>query len=111
MKKLLLLFLLAPTAALAQFPTYVTSGTFTNAAGACARNMPSTSAGQLLLLVVETENEAITLTTANGFVEITNSPQSAGTAATDPANRIGVYYKRAAGSDSAPVVADSGNHQ
>lgn len=67
-------------------------------------------ANDILLLVIESENQAISLTTANGFVQVTNSPQSAGTAGVDPANRIAVYWKRAVGSDAAPVPADSGDH-
>jgi len=67
-------------------------------------------ANDILILVVETENDPIALTTPNGFVEVTNSPQSAGTLDTNPANRIGVYWKRAVGSDSAPVVTANTNH-
>lgn len=112
MKKLFFALMLVcfPAVALAQFPTYIASGTFTATQMACTPVMPSFVAGDLLLLVAESENEVISLTTANGFVEIPSSPQGAGTALTDPANRIAVYYKRAVGSDSAPVVADSGDH-
>lgn len=73
-----------------------------------AGNAPA--ANDIALLVVQSENEAIALTTANGFAQITNSPQSAGTAATDPACRIAVFWKRCAGGDSDPVVTDPGNH-
>jgi len=74
--------------------TYRASGTFTNSTTTCTAPMPAgVVANDILLLVVESENQAISLTTANGFVEVTNSPQSAGTAATDPANRIAVWFR------------------
>ena len=103
-------FLLLAAPASAGMPTYVTSGTFTAASGTCTPNMPSVSASDVLLAVGESENETISLSTANGFAEVTGSPQGAGTAATNPANRIAVYWKRAVGGDAAPVFADSGNH-
>src|ERR1041385_2946104 len=95
-------------------PTYKGSGTFTSGTASITPSMPpggaAPAANDILLLVCESENQAITLTTANGFVEITNSPQSAGTAATDPGSRLAVFWKRAVGSDAAPVVADAGDH-
>lgn len=69
------------------------------------------AANDILLMAVESENQAIALTTANGFAEVpTCSPQSAGTAATNPGTRLALFWKRAAGSDSAPVVTDPGDH-
>lgn len=69
------------------------------------------AANDICLLVVSSENEAISLTTANGFVQVpTWSPQSAGTAATDPGSRLAVFWKRTVGGDTAPQVADSGNN-
>jgi len=94
----------------AGMPTYVTQGTFTTSGTTCTPNMPSTSLNDILLAVGESENQAISLSTANGFVEVTGSPQGAGTAGSNPANRIAVYWKRAVGGDAAPVFADSGDH-
>ena len=92
--------------------TYNNSGTFTAGTGAITPPYPASMvANDICLLVVTSENQAITLTTANGFAEVpTWSPQSAGTAATDPASRLAVFWKRTVGGDSAPVVADSGNN-
>jgi hypothetical protein len=100
------------TLAVAPLPTYRASGTFTAGTGAITPPYPATmQAGDVCLLVVSSENQAISLTTANGFTEVpTWSPQSAGTAATDPGSRLAVYWKLTVGSDSAPVVADSGNN-
>ncbi len=93
-------------------PAYRASGTFTAGTGAITPPYPaSMAANDVCLLVVESENQAISLTTANGFAEVpTWSPQFAGTAATDPGSRLALFWKRTVGGDSAPVVADSGNH-
>lgn len=94
------------------FPTYVASGTFTNNAAACTAPMPGgITTGDFLLLIVETENQAISLTTANGFTELSVSPQSAGTAATNPGHRLAAFYKVATASNSSPITNDSGDHQ
>jgi len=91
---------------------YRSSGTFTAGTGAITPPYPAGMvANDVCLLVVTSENQAISLTTANGFVEVpTWSPQSAGTAATNPGSRLAVFWKRTVGGDSAPVVADSGNN-
>lgn len=98
--------------ATAPIPAYRASGTFTAGTGSITPPYPaSMAANDVCLLVVTSENEAISLTTANGFAEVpTWSPQSAGTAATDPGSRLAVFWKRTVGGDSAPVVADSGNN-
>jgi hypothetical protein len=92
-------------------PTYVGSGTFTIGTGAITPPFPSgTQAGDVCLLVAESENQAISLSSAQGFAELPSSPQYAGPAGTSPANRIAVFWKRLVGGDTAPTVADSGDH-
>jgi hypothetical protein len=92
--------------------TYVGSGTFTAGTGAITPPFPSgIQANDIALLVCESENQAISLSTANGFVELGNQAnKAAGTAATDPASRLAVFWKRLVGGDAAPTVADSGDH-
>jgi hypothetical protein len=112
----LILILLLATASPAQaVVAYRASGTFTSwVNGNTAVPYPATmAADDVCLLVVESENQAITLTTANGFVEVLPwSPQFAGIGAppTNPASRLAVFWKRTTGGDLAPVVTDSGNH-
>lgn len=94
---------------------YKASGTFTAGTGAVTPPYPTSTnapvANDVALLVITSENEAISLTTANGFALLGSATsKAAGTAATDPASRLVVYWKRCVGSDSAPVVADSGNN-
>ena len=92
-------------------PSYRSSGTFTAGTGTITPPYPTNmAANDICLLVAESENQAISLSVAQGFVEVTNSPQSAGTAATNPANRIAVFWKKTVGGDTAPTVADSGDH-
>lgn len=92
-------------------PTYNGSGTFTANTVAITPPYPaSMQAGDVCLLVVTSENQAISLSSAQGFVQVPWSPQYAGTAASNPASRLAVYWKRTVGGDTAPTVADSGNN-
>lgn len=86
--------------------TPVTASATTCVAGTVSRIAPN----DIILDVAESENQAIALTIANGFAEVTNSPQSAGTAAVSPANRLAVFWKRARGDDAYPTITDSGDH-
>ena len=93
-------------------PTFQAAGTMVKGTGAITPVWPAHQAGDVALLVVETANQAVTLSTPAGFVEVTNSPQGTGTAAGTAATRLAVYWKRATSSAEAnPTVADSGNHQ
>jgi hypothetical protein len=88
------------------------------AAGAAVSNTiavspawPTHLTNDIALLFVESANEAITLSTPAGFVEITNSPQGTGTAAGTAATRLAVFWCRATSSAmGAPTVADPGDH-
>jgi len=112
----LFLFILPPKAeAITIMPTFKASGTFTAGTGAITPPYPTGGgapvAGDIALLVVTSENETISLTTANGFVELgAQANKNVGTGASDPSSRLAVYWKRCVGGDSAPVVADSGNN-
>jgi hypothetical protein len=92
-------------------PTYQAVGTAVNGTGAgLAPAWPAHVSGDIALLFVEAAGgDAISLTTANGFVQVTNSPQATGTGTAG--TRIAVYWCRATSSSmSAPVLADSGDH-
>ncbi len=98
--------------ATAPLPAYRAAGTFTAGTGTIAPPYPaSMQANDICLLAVSSENQAISLSSAQGFSELpTWSPQSAGTAATNPASRLAVFWKRTVGGDTAPTVADSGDN-
>ena len=98
-------------------PLYKGSGAFT--AGSAAITVPFPTAnpalpepGDIALLVVTSENQAIALTTPNGFVEIPNSPQFTGTGGAAGSTRMSVFWKRCVGGggDASPVVTDPGDH-
>jgi len=93
-------------------PSYKAAGAVVSGTGAITPAWPTHAAGDVALLVVESANQAISLSTPAGFAEVTNSPQGTGTAGGTAATRLAVYWKRATTSaESSPVVADSGNHQ
>ncbi len=59
----------------------------------------------ILVCVVETNNEAVTI---SGYTEAASSPAS--NAGTNP-TRLTAFYKRAGPSESDPTTSDSGDHQ
>jgi type II secretory pathway pseudopilin PulG len=93
-------------------PIYQAAGILVGGTGAQTVGWPTHQSGDVALLIIETANEAVTLSTSAGFVQVTNSPQGTGTAGGTTATRLAVYWKRATTStEASPVVADSGNHQ
>jgi hypothetical protein len=72
---------------------------------------PAHQTDDIGLLFLESANEPYTLTAANGFVEVANSPQGTGTAGDVGATLLSVYWARAtSGSMSGPQTGDPGNH-
>jgi len=95
-------------------PTYVNSGASVTGTAAITVGLPANIAvDDILLLFLETSNQAITIATPNGgtWTEVTNSPQGTGTAATTTATRLTVFWSRYNGTQTAPVTSDSGNRQ
>jgi hypothetical protein len=93
---------------------FVAAGTVTSGTGAITPALPSGIAtGDILLLSLETANEAISITTPNGgtWTEVTGSPQGTGTAGGSSATRLTVFWSRYNGTQGAPTTSDSGNHQ
>ncbi len=96
----------------ASAPTYQAVGSAVSGTGAISPAWPTHQSGDVALLIVETANQAVTLSTPAGFVAVTNSPQGTGTAAGTSATRLTVFWKRATSSaEATPTVADSGDHQ
>lgn len=91
-------------------PEYIGKGALANGIAAITPALPTPiKNGDLLLLAVETANQAIT--TPTGWTQVTNSPQSTGTAAAAGGVRLGVFYRFHYGNTTGPTVADSGDHQ
>jgi hypothetical protein len=95
-------------------PTYVGAGTASSSTNTITPALPSgIQTGDILLLFVETANQAATISNSAGgtWTQITNSPQGTGTAGSTSATRLSVFWSRYNGVQTAPTVADSGDHQ
>ncbi|NWG38102.1 hypothetical protein [Nitrososphaera sp.] len=95
-------------------PHFFAAGTASSAAGAITPALPSgIETDDILLLFVETVNQAVSITNQNGgtWTEVTNSPQGTGTAGGTTSTRLTVFWSRYNGSQGAPTTSDSGNHQ
>jgi hypothetical protein len=93
-------------------PTFVAAGARAQVAAATLTPaMPTHQANDILLMMVESANQAITLSDAQGFVETADSPQGTGAAGGTGATRLAVYWLRATGAAMpAPTIADPGDH-
>lgn len=93
-------------------PTYV--GKSTAAGGVAGVNIDFTSSGRtsgdLLVIAVETANEAISA--PSGFTQVpTVSPQGQGTAASSGGVRLTLFEKISDGTETTVSIGDSGDHQ
>ena len=95
-------------------PTFVAAGNVANGTGAITPALPAGIAvNDILLLFIETANQAISISNQNGgaWAAVANSPQGTGTAAGASATRLTVFWSRYNGTQGAPTVSDSGDHQ
>ena len=96
-------------------PTFVNAGTVTGSTSAVAIPLPaSIAANDILLLWVETENQAVTVSNQNGgtWTEVTStSPQGTGTAGGPGSTRLTLFWSRYNGTQGNPTISDSGDHQ
>jgi MSHA biogenesis protein MshQ len=98
--------------------TFVGAGAVAASTGAITPALPANIApDDILLLFLQTNNQAISIPTPNGgtWTEVLNgaqgSPQSTGTALTSGATRLTVFWSRYNGTQGAPTTSDSGDHQ
>ncbi|NTW89455.1 MAG: hypothetical protein HGB37_00895 [Candidatus Moranbacteria bacterium] len=89
-------------------PVFRAVGTSATGTGAVNPGLPAGHvANDILILFVQSDNEAVTAPA--GYTQI--GPQhGSGTNATALGNRLAMFWKRDSGSESAPTVADSGDH-
>jgi MSHA biogenesis protein MshQ len=94
-------------------PTYQAQGAASSGTGGVTPAWPAHAVGDVALLIVETANQAVTLSSNTaGFVQVANSPQGTGTAGGTTSSRLTVFWARATSTNMAnPTVADSGDHQ
>jgi hypothetical protein len=89
-------------------PVFVQAGTAATGTGAVTPTIPTNVANDIILVFAQSANQAITMTTG-GYTQIGPQPGN-GTAAAAAANRLAVFWKRSAGAEGNPTVADSGDH-
>ncbi len=102
------------TTSIAAAPTFVAAGAVSSGTGAITPALPAGIAtNDILLLFLETANQAISITNQNGgtWTEVTNSPQGTGTAGSTSATGLTVFWSRYNGTQGAPTTSDSGDHQ
>jgi hypothetical protein len=92
-------------------PTYVGRGAKDTGVGAVSPVLPSGIARHdLLLLVAESANEAMTISNANGGTWTQIDQGGTGAAGGTGATRIAVWWSLYNGTQGAPTIADPGNH-
>jgi hypothetical protein len=95
-------------------PTFVAAGAVTSNTTAITPAIPAGIAtNDILLLFLETANQAVTISNQNGgtWTVVTNSPQGTGTAGSTSATRLTVFWSRYNGTQGNPTTSDSGDHQ
>ena len=121
--KIILLIILISASSLTFFelqvayaaPTFVAKGDMSYSQRSTTPSLPTgIQNGDILILVVETANQSITITntgSAGSWTLLSSSPQGTGTAG-GTATRITVWYAVYGGSGTiGPTLSDSGNHQ
>jgi len=112
-----LMMVFAHHASAASAPTFQAVGTAQSGiaalTGATAVAWPTHQAEDVGLLIIQTNNQAVTLgTNAADWTQVTNSPQGTGTAGSSGATRLTVFWSRATSSTMGAVgINDSGDHQ
>ena len=99
---------------IAAVPTFVAAGAVTSGTGTITPSLPvGITTGDILLLFLETSNQAISISNQNNgtWTAVTNSPQGTGTAAGTTGARLTVFWSRYNGTQGAPTASDSGDHQ
>ena len=95
-------------------PTFVAAGAVASNAAAITPALPAgIVTNDILLLFLETANQAISISNQNGgtWTAVASSPQGTGTAGGTAATRLTVFWSRYNGAQGAPTTSDSGNHQ
>src|SRR2546422_1778612 len=94
-------------------PTYQAAGTIQSSTSTTLSvPWPAHAINDIGLLIIETQNEAVTLgTNVANWTQVTNSPQGTGTT-NNTGTRLTVYWSRATSTSMGAVgVNDSGDHQ
>lgn len=98
----------------ARYPIIRGIGAFQGSAGSITHTIGGTSGiseiGDLILIFLESANQAFTAPVGGGYSEVTSSPQGTGTAGAANATRLTIFYKISDGTETTYVTGDSGDH-
>lgn len=98
----------------AHYPTIIGIGGIEMAAASITHTIGGTSGisepGDLILIFLESANQAFTAPVGGGYTQLASSPQSQGTAGAANAVRLTIFYKIADGTETTYVTGDSGDH-
>lgn len=90
-------------------PTFVNAGPLASGTKGCTPQLPADwQPGDLLLLLVETANQPVSLFGIHGYSEL--AAPGTGAAGSSVGTRLTVYWKVAGPSEVSPIVNDSGDH-
>src|SRR5688500_10270456 len=94
-------------------PEFVGAGAFTSQLGTGPMTVPIPAhiVDDVFIMICQSSNQTVNLTTANGFAELSPTGSGQGTAGTAGANRLKVFWCRATSNAmSDPVVTGTANH-
>lgn len=98
----------------AHYPTIRGIGAIEAAAASITHTIGGTSGisepGDLILIFLESANQAFTAPVGGGYTQLASSPQGQGTAGGANATRLTIFYKIADGTETTYVTGDSGDH-
>lgn len=107
------LYIPVPTSSATAVPTWQANGAMAQLATAITPAFPTgILPGDILVLFLETANQAISIANAGGgtWTEI-GTQTGTGTAGSTSATRLAMYWSRYDGVQTAPTTSDSGDHQ
>jgi poly(3-hydroxybutyrate) depolymerase len=98
----------------AHYPRIIGTGAFQSSAASNTHTIGGTSGisepGDLILIFLESANQAFTAPVGGGYIALASSPQGTGTAGAANATRLTVFYKISNGAETTYVTGDSGDH-
>jgi hypothetical protein len=109
----LLLLGLPAFARAAQTPLYVISDAVSSGVSTVNATLPAgILSGDILLLFVETSNQTVTVSNQNGgtWTQVSGSPHGTGTGGNTTSTSLTVFWSRYNGTQGAPTLSDSGDH-
>ncbi len=90
-------------------PQYINKSAFASGTNnITVGTVANAQADDLILLFVESANQAIS--TPSGYAQVTDSPQSTGSAAAAGGVRLACFYRFATGADTTTLITDTGDH-